>query len=151
MSVSSQDNHNHGTHGAAIIAAAASNNACAVGVAYHANISAIRTLPTNYWKETIDVREASALSLHRDRIHIYSNSWSPDNYWDFVFDGPKQHTKRALREGAELGRAGRGSIFVWAAGNGSGREGDSCSYDGYVNSIHTISVFSVTQDGRKPR
>ena len=34
------------------------------------------------------------------------------------------------------GRGGKGSIFVWASGNG-GSQADSCSCDGYTNSVFT--------------
>ncbi|XP_016148187.1 furin-like [Sinocyclocheilus grahami] len=47
------------------------------------------------------------------------------------------------------GRGGRGSIFVWASGNG-GREKDSCNCDGYTNSIYTLSISSSTQNGNVP-
>ncbi|KAG7223418.1 hypothetical protein INR49_015521 [Caranx melampygus] len=48
-----------------------------------------------------------------------------------------------------IGRKGRGSIFVWASGNG-GRSRDHCSCDGYTNSIYTISISSTAESGRKP-
>ncbi|MGH0156290.1 UNVERIFIED_CONTAM: hypothetical protein FKN15_031152 [Acipenser sinensis] len=47
------------------------------------------------------------------------------------------------------GRKGRGSIFVWASGNG-GRSRDHCSCDGYTNSIYTISISSTAESGKKP-
>ena len=47
------------------------------------------------------------------------------------------------------GRGGRGSIFVWASGNG-GSQMDSCACDGYTNSIYTLSVSSLTEHNRKP-
>lgn len=47
------------------------------------------------------------------------------------------------------GRRGKGSIFVWASGNG-GREYDNCNCDGYANSIYTLSVSSATEAGRVP-
>lgn len=47
------------------------------------------------------------------------------------------------------GRKGRGSIFVWATGNG-GRFRDYCSCDGYINSPFTISIGAVDNCGRKP-
>ena len=37
---------------------------------------------------------------------------------------------------------------MWAAGNG-GDHHDSCAADGFVNSIYTIAVGSVDQDGRQ--
>lgn len=38
---------------------------------------------------------------------------------------------------------------MWASGNG-GKSQDSCSCDGYTNSIYTISVSSAAQDGSRP-
>ena len=46
------------------------------------------------------------------------------------------------------GRGGKGSIYVWAAGNG-GEYHDSCAADGYVNSIYTIAVGSADQNGHQ--
>ena len=42
------------------------------------------------------------------------------------------------------GRNRKGSIYVWAAGNG-GTYYDSCAADGYSSSIYTISVGSADQ------
>lgn len=47
------------------------------------------------------------------------------------------------------GRNGKGSIFVWASGNG-GREWDNCNCDGYTNSIWTLSISSATENGLVP-
>jgi hypothetical protein len=55
----------------------------------------------------------------------------------------------ALTEGAMYGRRGLGSIFVFASGNG-GSNWDSCVFDGYANSIYTITVGAVTALGDLP-
>ena len=47
------------------------------------------------------------------------------------------------------GRDRKGSIFVWASGNGGGK-GDTCACDGYVNSIYTIAITATSDDGTKP-
>ena len=39
----------------------------------------------------------------------------------------------------EYGRGGYGSIFVVASGNG-GSNYDNCNFDGYANSIYTITI-----------
>ncbi|XP_059920858.1 endoprotease bli-like, partial [Gadus macrocephalus] len=44
------------------------------------------------------------------------------------------------------GRHGRGSVFVWASGNG-GIHRDHCGADGYVNSVYSIAVGAVTHTG----
>ena len=48
-----------------------------------------------------------------------------------------------------MGRKKKGSIFVWASGNG-GRDYDNCNCDGYTNSIWTLSVSSATENGLIP-
>ncbi|KAK3508672.1 hypothetical protein QTP70_003316 [Hemibagrus guttatus] len=95
-----------------------------------------------------DMVEAKSLSLRQQYIDIYSSSWGPEDDGGTV-DGPGRLAGLALENGIRKGRKGRGSIFVWASGNG-GRNQDHCSCDGYTNSIYTISVGSTTRSGRKP-
>lgn len=45
----------------------------------------------------------------------------------------------ALQHGVIAGRKGFGSIFVVASGNG-GQYDDNCNYDGYANSIYTVTI-----------
>ena len=47
------------------------------------------------------------------------------------------------------GRRGRGAIYLWAAGNGGGY-GDNCGWDGFVNSIYTVTVTAATSTGDLP-
>jgi hypothetical protein len=44
------------------------------------------------------------------------------------------------------GRGGKGSLYVWAGGNG-GIFDDNMNYDGYANSRYTISVGAVNEGG----
>ena len=67
----------------------------------------------------------------------------------FSVDGPGPLAKRAFLNGVVRGRNGKGSIFVWASGNG-GRYADNCNCDGYTNSIFTLSISSATQGGNRP-
>ena len=64
-----------------------------------------------------DAIEASALSYNRDHIDIYSASWGPDDN-GIVVDGPGPLARKAFKDGVIEGRDGKGSIFVWASGNG---------------------------------
>ena len=43
------------------------------------------------------------------------------------------------------GRGGKGSIFVWASGNGGLK--DDCAADGYVSNIRTISIGAINDQG----
>ncbi|XP_028894681.1 furin-like protease 2 [Zeugodacus cucurbitae] len=141
-----QDNgdNKHGTRCAGEVAAVAFNNYCGVGVAYNASIGGVRMLDG----KVNDVVEAQALSLNPSHIDIYSASWGPEDDGSTV-DGPGPLARRAFIYGVTSGRQGKGSIFVWASGNG-GRYTDSCNCDGYTNSIFTLSISSATQGGFKP-
>ncbi|KAL0595568.1 Neuroendocrine convertase 2 [Plecturocebus cupreus] len=44
------------------------------------------------------------------------------------------------------GRSGKGSIYVWASGDGGSY--DDCNCDGYASSMWTISINSAINDGR---
>lgn len=141
-----QDNgdNKHGTRCAGEVASVAFNNYCGVGVAYNASIGGVRMLDGS----VNDAVEAKALSLNPQHIDIYSASWGPEDDGSTV-DGPGPLARRAFIYGVTSGRHGKGSIFVWASGNG-GRYTDSCNCDGYTNSIFTLSISSATQGGFKP-
>lgn len=47
------------------------------------------------------------------------------------------------------GRNGKGTIYIWASGNGGENE-DDCSCDGYVSHWNIISIGSVNHRGMKP-
>ena len=47
------------------------------------------------------------------------------------------------------GRKGFGSIFVVASGNG-GHFKDNCNFDGYANSIFTVTIGAVDELGQMP-
>ncbi|XP_034833385.1 furin-like protease 2 isoform X2 [Maniola hyperantus] len=141
-----QDNgdNKHGTRCAGEVAAVAYNQYCGVGVAFNASIGGVRMLDG----VVNDAVEARALGLNPDHIDIYSASWGPEDDGKTV-DGPGPLARRAFIYGVTSGRRGKGSIFVWASGNG-GRHTDSCNCDGYTNSIFTLSISSATQGGYKP-
>jgi len=140
----SSDSNRHGTRCAGEVAASANNSVCGVGVAFEAGIGGVRMLDG----DVTDSVEARSLSLNLQHIDIYSASWGPDDDGKTV-DGPGKLATRAFTEGIQKGRGGKGSIFVWASGNG-GRDHDSCNCDGYTNSIWTLSVSSVTENGLVP-
>ena len=52
-------------------------------------------------------------------------SWGPDDDGKTV-DGPGRLAARAFVQGVSTGRKGKGSIFVWASGNG-GRWDSACN------------------------
>ena len=138
------DSNRHGTRCAGEVAANANNSVCAVGVAFDARVGGIRMLDG----DVTDAVEARSLSFNPDHIDIYSASWGPDDDGRTV-DGPGELAAKAFENGINKGRSGKGSIFVWASGNG-GREKDNCNCDGYTNSIWTLSISSATEKGSVP-
>ena len=143
---------NHGTS-AAGVAVAGSNNTCGLGSAYGASFSAIRLLAASH---SISA-EINALSFERDRNDIYSNSWGPsDCHPDLaVTSGSKCNLgvipdglRTQLADSVVNGRGGKGSIFVWAGGNG-GLYGDNVNYDSYANSMYVIAVGAVSGNGTR--
>lgn len=60
--------------------------------------------------------------------------------------GSSPWLQAALQHGVIAGRRGFGSIFVVASGNG-GQYNDNCNYDGYANSIYTITIGSSFRPG----
>ncbi|RMZ95834.1 furin-like protease isoform 1-CRR isoform X1 [Brachionus plicatilis] len=137
----SSNENKHGTRCAGEIAAKSNNSFCGVGVAYDSRIGGIRLLDG----KITDRLEAEALAFNINYIDIFSASWGPLDDGKTV-DGPGVLSRRAFKNGIRYGRAGKGTVYVWAAGNG-GRLDDNCNCDGYTSSIYTITIGSINQDG----
>ncbi|NWY31360.1 NEC1 convertase, partial [Pheucticus melanocephalus] len=134
----------HGTRCAGEIAMQANNRKCGVGVAYNSRVGGIRMLDGI----VTDAIEASSIGFNPEHVDIYSASWGPNDDGKTV-EGPGRLAQKAFEYGINQGRNGKGSIFVWASGNG-GRQGDNCDCDGYTDSIYTISISSASQQGLSP-
>ncbi|EAU36453.1 KEX1 protease precursor [Aspergillus terreus NIH2624] len=133
----------HGTRCAGEIAAAR-NDVCGLGVAYDSRIAGIRIL-----SEPIDdTDEAAAINFGYQQNDIYSCSWGPMDDGK-TMEAPGILIKRAMVNGVQKGRGGRGSIFVFAAGNGASFD-DNCNFDGYTNSIYSITVGAIDREGNHP-
>eukprot|EP01134_Creolimax_fragrantissima_P008440 CFRG8440T1 len=133
----------HGTRCSGQIAAEENNNVCGVGVAYHASIGGIRMIDG----DVTDVMEAKALGFRPQHIDIYSNSWGPDDDGRTV-ESPGPLCQAALKQGIKEGRGGKGSIYVFAGGNG--KRSDNCNCDGYTNSIYTMSIGAIDYQNQWP-
>ncbi|KKK12007.1 hypothetical protein P175DRAFT_0504358 [Aspergillus ochraceoroseus IBT 24754] len=133
----------HGTRCAGEVAAAR-NEVCGVGVAYDSRISGVRILSA----AIDDTDEASAINYAYQKNDIYSCSWGPPDD-GATMEAPGVLIKRAIVNGVQNGRGGKGSVFVFAAGNGAS-SGDNCNFDGYTNSIYSITVGAIDRDGRHP-
>jgi kexin len=133
----------HGTRCAGEIGAAR-NNVCGVGVAYDSKVAGLRILS----KSISDEDEAVAINYQMQKNQIYSCSWGPPDNGK-AMDAPGTLIKRAILNGIQQGRGGKGSIFVFAAGNGAAAD-DNCNFDGYTNSIYSITVAAIDRKGLHP-
>ena len=88
-----------------------------------------------------------------DRVGVSNNSWGDFNSW-----GEPLHLKpqieASLARGTSEGRAGRGVVYVFSAGNGAvvdsnGVPSDNVNYSGLVNNRYTLPVCAVDEHGKK--
>ncbi|KAI4217189.1 MAG: hypothetical protein LQ351_000498 [Letrouitia transgressa] len=133
----------HGTRCAGEIAAVR-NGVCGVGVAYNAKIGGLRILS----KVITDEDEAVALNYAFQKNQIYSCSWGPPDDGKSM-DAPGILIRKAMVNAIQKGRGGKGNIYVFAAGNGAGA-GDNCNFDGYTNSIYSITIGAIDRKGLHP-
>ncbi|KAJ3218502.1 pheromone processing endoprotease [Dinochytrium kinnereticum] len=133
----------HGTRCAGEVAAKR-NDVCGVGIAFKARVAGVRILSGLL----TEVDEAAAINFNMQENHIYSCSWGPPDDGRSM-DAPPKIVKDAVLNGINNGRGGLGSVFIFAAGNG-GAHSDNCNFDGYTNSIYTITVAAIDRKNQHP-
>ncbi|KAK4144792.1 peptidase S8/S53 domain-containing protein [Dichotomopilus funicola] len=133
----------HGTRCAGEVSAVR-NDVCGVGVAYDSKIAGLRILS----KLISDADEAVAMNYDFQHNQIYSCSWGPPDDGKSM-DAPGILIRRAMLNAVQNGRGGLGSIYVFASGNGAQNE-DNCNFDGYTNSIYSITVGAIDRKGLHP-
>ena len=134
-------NEDHGTACAGLISARGNNAVGISGVAPLSQFSGLRLIAA----AVTDGDEAEAMSFSNQQIHVKSNSWGPLDDGDNL-EAPGPLTQAALSNSVITGRGGLGTIHVWAGGNGL-EENDNANYDGYANSIYTISIAAINKNG----
>ncbi|KAL6715845.1 pheromone processing endoprotease [Lecanora helva] len=132
----------HGTRCAGEIAAV-KNGVCGVGVAWNARIGGIRILS----KVITDEDEAHAMNYEMQENQIYSCSWGPPDDGRSM-DAPGILIRKAVVNAIQNGRQKKGNIYVFAAGNGR-NAGDNCNFDGYTNSIYSITIGGIDRKGKQ--
>ncbi|MDH4453922.1 MAG: S8 family serine peptidase [Verrucomicrobiota bacterium] len=131
----------HGTSCAGVAAGRGNNNLGISGAAPEATLVGLRLIGA----ATTDSQEAEAMGWRNDIIQVKTNSWGPVDDAR-TLEGPGTLTLAALQTAATSGRGGKGTIILWAGGNG-GDVGDDSNYDGYANSIYTIAVAALGNTG----
>ena len=141
----------HGTAVAGIVLARNLNAIGGAGVAPRAEMAAYNPLSTS-----LDADIADALLRDNASTSVYNNSWgSPDNG---ALNVAEASFVSAIETGIAAGRGGKGSIYVFPAGNGGcymlqadgSCAGENANYDGYVNQRGVIAACAVDDNGRAP-
>jgi subtilisin-like proprotein convertase family protein len=133
----------HGTSCAGNAAAKGNNSLGVSGTAPDGTLVGMRLISA----AATDAQEAEAMAYLPNLIQILSNSWGPNDTGAIV-EGPQPLTLAALETAATSGRGGKGTIIMWAGGNG-GDVGDNSNYDGYANSIYTIAIGALDSSGSR--
>ena len=133
----------HGTACAGNAGARGNNSLGVSGSAPESTLVGMRLIAAG----VTDAQEAEAMAWKNDIIQVKSNSWGPSDTGTLL-DGPGPLTLAALENATTHGRDGKGTIFLWAGGNGGGNS-DNSNYDGYANSIHTISIGASDSNGNR--
>lgn len=135
----------HGTAVAGVVAALADNGRGGCGVAPGVRLAtaALLSAPS---AEVADVAEAESLSHFLSHADVYTNSWGPpdDRTYASVMG---QGYKVALDAARTQGRGGKGSVVLFAAGNGG--RGDNANEDPYAAHRYTVAVGAVGDDDKR--
>ncbi len=135
----------HGTAVAGLAAARGGNNQGISGSGPQASLLGLRLTSAGH----TDAEEQSALSWDGGgvptTIDISVNGWGPA---PLDLGGPGVLALDALSTSTTTGRAGKGVIFCWAAGDG-GTFGDNVNLDGYANSRFVIAVGAIGNNGKQ--
>lgn len=137
----------HGTAVAGIAAARDLNNLGGSSVAPRATL-----VGYNFLQNSSASNEVDALTRNAVNVSVSSNSWgNPDGTGNLA---PSSATwQSAINTGLTNGRGGRGTVYVWAAGNGATGNAmcpacvDNSNYDGNANYRGVMAVAAVNDQG----
>ena len=125
----------HGTHIAGLIAAR-DNDIGVRGVAPRATIYGYNFLAG----ERTVLNITDAMSRNVGVTAVSNNSWGPSE--GPGLDGANAFWKRSIENGVGVGYGGKGTLYVFAGGNGH-EEGDNSNLDEYANHYAVTAVCAV--------
>ncbi|MBI2519568.1 MAG: S8 family serine peptidase [Bdellovibrio sp.] len=135
----------HGTCVAGVIAARDMNGVGVSGVAPRAKLMGFNLL-----EDFTDANTADAMIRNYFSVAVSNNSWGPNDGLGGFDDSPSVW-RAAVETGLADGNGGKGTVYVWAGGNGAfsatGQLADWSNYDGYANFHGVIAVCAVGEDG----
>ncbi|KAK7602716.1 hypothetical protein V9T40_006690 [Parthenolecanium corni] len=136
--------YGHATKVAGVIAMQANNNICGVGIAPLVTLGALTIYRVNE-RAMVGERIAQAFWFHAHDVDISNNSWGENVYAKYLHP-MNPLVMGALKNGIIEGRQTKGTIFIFSSGNNKER-GNTCAHKSYANSIYTITVGGIKQNG----
>jgi len=140
---STSDDFSHGTQVGGIIAARDTNGLGGRGVAPRASLVGYSMLLNR-----TDSNEADAMTYQAASIAVSNNSWGPPDGSGRI-DESSALWRDAIDYGLANGRSGRGTIYVWPAGNGYAASGELSNEDGYANYRGVIAAGALNAQGKR--
>jgi proprotein convertase subtilisin/kexin type 2 len=97
----------------------------------------------NYLQSGTLTHEVGAMQTSISTVDVSSNSWGPvDGVGQLV--PPPSQWESAVETGLSTGRGGKGTVYVWAAGNGA-QGGDNSNHDGYANFYGVMAICGINK------
>ena len=131
----------HGTSCAGLAAARGNNGIGVTGIAFNA-----RLVGYNLLSATTGSFGADAVTKDLPSNHIYTNSYGAADS-NGLYAASDAVWRAAIDTGTATGRAGKGAIYTWAAGNGAPE--DRSDYDGQANYQGVLAIGSLNDQGLK--
>jgi subtilisin-like proprotein convertase family protein len=127
-------------HGTAVSGVAAARGNNGIGLTGSAPLASIIPIKVDFATALIN-DYAQGISHSNNVIDVHNNSWGPGAAFLFLSSwvGP---VSNALYNGKVFGRNGRGTIYMFAAGN-SGEQQDDVNYSELANTMNTIAVAAL--------
>lgn len=135
----------HGTSVSGVAAARGNNSQGVSGVAPEATLVGFRMLSTQDPDGTDDAEDADVMARGKDILEVKNASWGTGApAWAMIPAGPLMEAAR--QNATSTGRGGKGTVFVWSAGNGRD-QGEQGQKDGSTNSMHVTTVAGIDNKG----
>jgi kexin len=91
-----------------------------------------------------------AMTRSAESVDLSNNSWGEFRDGTGLLGRPDVQWMRGVAQGFSTGRRGRGTVYVWAAGNGGASvHRDNSNLDGQANSRFVFAVGSIDEEGKK--
>jgi len=133
--------NNHGTAVGGVMAGRMNS----IGIRGSAPLASLRGY--NLLAQYNATNRADAMTRDVANVHVSNNSWGPsDNFGTYTDSEGTWRT--AIETGLSSGRGNKGTVYVWAAGNGA-QCSDNSNYDGFANYHGVVNVGAIGANGTK--